>query len=48
MSLGLKIGGMTIFEKGSSETWSNAMLVQRLLKIYGDGLVKDPVVEGLN
>ena len=48
MSLGLKIGGMTIFEIGHHETWSNAMFVQRLLKIYGDGLVKDPVIEYLD
>ena len=27
---------MTIFEKGSSETWSSAMFVQRLLSKYCD------------
>ena len=48
MSLGLKVGDISVFEIGSHETWSNAMLVQRLLKIYGDGLVKDLVIEGLN
>ena len=48
MSLGLEVGDTTVFEIGSHETWSNVMLVKRLLKVYGDGLVKDLVFEGLN
>ena len=39
---------MTVFETGSHETWSNAMFVQRLLKIFGDGLVNDPIIYKLN
>ena len=41
MSAGFKISGVTVFDKGESETWSSAMLNQRVLQKYGDDLIKD-------
>ena len=48
MCAGLKIGGKSILQPGESETWSNPMLCQRILKTYGDDLFKDVVVERVN
>ena len=45
MSTGLKIGGIEVLKPGESETWSNSMLKQRILKRYGDDPVKDAVIE---
>ena len=48
MSAGLKIGGTEVLKTGESETWSNSMLKQRMLKTYGDDLVKDVDIDALD
>ena len=48
MSAGLKIGEVSVLQPGESETWSNPMLCQRILKTYGDDPFKDVVVERVN
>ena len=45
MSAGLKVGGVSVLHPGESETWSNPMLCQRILKTYGDDLFKDVDVD---
>ena len=40
IDLGLIVDGITIFKRGSSETWSSAKLVQRLLHKAGDFIIK--------
>ena len=40
LDTGLKIGGVSILN-GEIETWSNSMLIQRILKTYGDDPVED-------
>ena len=48
MCAGLKIGGVTVLQPGESETWSNSMLSQRILKTYGDEPVKDVYFDTVN
>ena len=48
MSTGLEIGGIEVLKPGESETWSNSMLKQRILKTYGDGPVMDVAIKRLN
>ena len=44
MRTGLFLNGVTVFEKGQAETWSSAMLNQRVLQNFGDELVKDILI----
>ena len=39
ITLGFKVNGVTVFDEGESETWSSAMLNQRMLKKFGDDLI---------
>ena len=46
ITLGFKVNGVPIFE-GESETWSSAMLNQRMLKKFGDDLIEAIEIHGL-
>ena len=45
MTCGITINDVIVFEKEETETWSSAMLNQRTLKKFGDGLVTSLEVE---
>ena len=46
--LGLKVNGVSVFdERGESETWSSAMLSKRMLKTFGDKLIKEVEIQRL-
>ena len=47
INLSLEVGGAEVFKADHHETWSHAMFIQRLLKTYGDDLVKDLVISEL-
>ena len=47
MSTGVFIGDVTVFDFLESETWSSSMFNQRLLKKYGDDLIKAISVDTL-
>ena len=48
MSLGFKISGVTVFESRIHETWSSAMFNQRVLKKFGDDLIKDIEIKNVH
>ena len=45
MSAGLILNGVTVFESNAAETWSSSMFNQRVLKKFGDEIIKDLVIE---
>ena len=45
--LGLSVNSKEVFEDGTAETWSRAMLVQRILKEAGDSPITSYFVKSL-
>ena len=39
ITIGFTVNGVIVFDEGESETWSSAMLNQRMLKKFGDDLI---------
>ena len=48
MKAGFFVNGVTVFDKGMTETWSSSMFNQRVLKRFGDELIKDMEFESVN
>ena len=47
MRTGFKVNGVTVFDIGLAEFWSSSMFNQRLLKKFGDELIRDMDIESL-
>ena len=45
MHAGFTVNGVTVFDSGEYETWSSSMFNQRVLKKFGDELIKDMVFD---
>ena len=48
MKAGLTVNGVTVLDKALTETWSCSMFNQRVLKKFGDELIKDMVIDFVN
>ena len=47
ITIGFTVNGVIVFDVGESETWSSAMLNQRMLKKFGDDLIEAIEIHGL-